>query len=116
MTTAMEAWTRTSWLRSLPAESALGALRRHVVGELAIDADDFAPSNINWSMFPRLAGRKVRKRRMRRLLLAEQGLSRLEDWLAEQERAGLRRPGFSKHDPTAERAAMAEERNSARGG
>ncbi len=66
-----------------PAETALGALRRHLRGE----KDDFQPSNVVWSMFPQLPkkerrrGRRKIPRREKREKLARRGLAHLTDWL-----------------------------------
>lgn len=97
-----------------PADTALGALRRHVTGELAFDPERFQPSNINWSMFPRLPGRKERKRRARRLKHAVRAVASLEGWLDALGEADLRLPGFEKRDPNAELAKVEAERDAAR--
>lgn len=91
-----------------PAATALGALRRHVTGELSFDRDVFQPSNINWSMFPAWDGPRVSKRR-KRGLMAVRALEALDGWLADLEASDLRRPGFSSRDPQAELDALAEE-------
>lgn len=93
-----------------PPETALGALRRHVTGELAFDPERFQPSNINWSMFPRLPGRKERKRRARRLKHATRAVGALAAWLDGLDELGLREPGFEKNDPVAELGRFEEER------
>ena len=60
-----------------PATTALGALLSH----LRRASDDFQPSNVMWNMFPPLPGRRIRKRRERRLALAERALVDLDGWL-----------------------------------
>jgi len=60
-----------------PETTALGGLYRHV----RTARDDFQPSNVVWSMVPRLPGRKIRKRRLRREKLAERALRDLNPWL-----------------------------------
>lgn len=47
-----------------PAETALGALLRHVTGEAHPEGYDYQPTNITWGLFPPLAGR-VRKHEKR---------------------------------------------------
>jgi methylenetetrahydrofolate--tRNA-(uracil-5-)-methyltransferase len=82
-----------------PAETALGGLVRHVTGERAFDTDTFQPSNVNWSMLPPLEGRKIRRRRARRLGLAERALDTLEGWLAKLPDSIGRLEGFTRHEP-----------------
>ena len=60
-----------------PVETALGALLTH----LRTPRDDFQPSNVVWSLIPKLPGRKIRKRRLRREALAKRALEALEPWL-----------------------------------
>lgn len=81
-----------------PAETALGGLLRHVTGENAFDPDAFQPSNINWAMLPRLSGKKIRRRRERRLRLAERSLDTLGSWLDSWPEAA-RLAGFVKNVP-----------------
>ena len=81
-----------------------------MTGELAFDPERFQPSNINWSMFPRLPGRKERKRRARRLKHATRAVGALAAWLDELGELGLRQPGFEKNDPVAELDRFEEER------
>ena len=60
-----------------PETTALGSLYRH----LRTSKEDFQPSNVVWSMVPRLKGRKIRKRRFRREALAKRALRDLDAWL-----------------------------------
>lgn len=80
-----------------PETTTLGGLCRHVTGANAFDPDDFQPSNVNWAMLPPMPGRKIRKRRLRRLKLAERALADLESWL-DSWPAELRAEGFVKRD------------------
>lgn len=98
-------------LPPLPAESALGGLVRHVTGELAADSSRYQPSNVNWSMLPRLRGKKIRARNLRRLKTAERALDALDTWLSTLGEQGLRRDGFVLHSIEAELAAAAERRS-----
>ncbi len=82
-----------------PAETALGALCRHVSGQLHAEGAEYQPSNVNWGMFPRMSGRKIRRRRMRRLATAERALTTLDEWLEGLDGLGMRVPGFRKHEP-----------------
>lgn len=82
-----------------PAETALGGLLRHVTGENAFDREQFQPSNVNWSMLPALEGKKIRKRRFRRLAMAERALHVLGTWL-ESWPTEARLEGFEKRSPT----------------
>jgi len=59
-----------------PAECALGALQRHTQKEVP----DYQPSNVVWSMFPKMPGRRMR-RRIRRERLAQRALDALGEWL-----------------------------------
>lgn len=63
-----------------PPTCALGALLSHV--REPVDPKKFQPSNIVWSHFPRLPGKKIRKRRLRREALAKRALEDLATWLA----------------------------------
>jgi len=60
-----------------PPSTALGALLSH----LRRPSEDFQPSNIVWSMFPPLEGRRIRRRRLRREALAARALEGLQGWL-----------------------------------
>ncbi len=62
-----------------PETTALGGLLRH----LRRERDDFQPANVMFSMVPRLPGRKIRKRRIRREKTSERALTDLEPWLDE---------------------------------
>jgi methylenetetrahydrofolate--tRNA-(uracil-5-)-methyltransferase len=59
-----------------PPTTALGAL----IGHLRQPRDDFQPSNVVWSMFPPLTGKRM-PRRARREALAARALADLERWL-----------------------------------
>jgi len=59
-----------------PATTALGAL----MGHLRAPSEDFQPSNVVWSMFPPLPGKKLGKRD-RRLKQAERALADLGPWI-----------------------------------
>lgn len=61
-----------------PAESAMGALVRHVTGS---SPENFQPMNVNYGLFPPLPG-KVKKKE-RRARLAERGLQAFGDWCRE---------------------------------
>lgn len=58
-----------------PPETALGALMRHIT---TADTRHFQPMNVNYGLFPELAGR-VRKKEKRHLL-AERALAALDVW------------------------------------
>jgi len=60
-----------------PATTGLGALLTHLADA---DPEQFQPMNVNYGLFPPLAGRKM-KRRDRRLAMAERALSDLQGWL-----------------------------------
>lgn len=98
----MAAWALLRWLGVAdvdgpPPTTALGALSRHVTGEDAFAPDEFQPSNVNWAMLPQMPGRKIRKRRLRRLKLAERALADLDGWL-DSWAEPLRVEGFVKRD------------------
>jgi methylenetetrahydrofolate--tRNA-(uracil-5-)-methyltransferase len=59
----------------LPPETALGALMRHITNA---DVKHFQPMNVNYGLFPELAGRVKKKERRQRL--AERALTFLEEW------------------------------------
>ncbi len=80
-----------------PETCALGGLLRHVTGEHAFDPDKFQPSNVNWAMMPKMPGRKIRKRRLRRLKVAERALQDLATW-KEAWPEGAQVQGFEKRD------------------
>jgi len=61
-----------------PAATAHGALVRHVTGA---DPKHFQPMNVNYGLFPELAGRV--KKAEKRKLLAERALKELEEWRSE---------------------------------
>lgn len=69
-----------------PETTALGGLIRHVRDE----EKKFGPSNVTWSMMPRLPGRKIRKRRLRREALSNRALETLAPWLEEVGAEALR--------------------------
>jgi len=62
-----------------PETTALGALVRH----LRRPSDDYQPSNVIWSMFPPLQGKRISKKRARREAMAARALDDLAPWLAE---------------------------------
>jgi methylenetetrahydrofolate--tRNA-(uracil-5-)-methyltransferase len=59
-----------------PAETAIGALARHITNT---EAAHFQPMNVNYGLFPSLAG-KIKKKE-KRGLLAQRGLVELEKWI-----------------------------------
>jgi methylenetetrahydrofolate--tRNA-(uracil-5-)-methyltransferase len=59
-----------------PPETAHGALIRHLT---ASDPSHFQPSNVNFGLFPPLAGRKI-PRSLRGHVRAEQALTRMRPW------------------------------------
>ncbi|QXE92492.1 methylenetetrahydrofolate--tRNA-(uracil(54)-C(5))-methyltransferase (FADH(2)-oxidizing) TrmFO [Geomonas subterranea] len=59
-----------------PAETAIGALARHITNT---EAAHFQPMNVNYGLFPPLPGRI--KKKEKRGLLAQRGLEALEAWL-----------------------------------
>ncbi|TGU71701.1 methylenetetrahydrofolate--tRNA-(uracil(54)-C(5))-methyltransferase (FADH(2)-oxidizing) TrmFO [Geomonas terrae] len=61
-----------------PAETAIGALARHITNT---EAEHFQPMNVNYGLFPPLVGRI--KKKEKRGLLAQRGLEALEKWLPE---------------------------------
>jgi methylenetetrahydrofolate--tRNA-(uracil-5-)-methyltransferase len=61
-----------------PAETAIGALARHITNT---EAAHFQPMNVNYGLFPPLPGRI--KKKEKRGLLAQRGLQELERWLPE---------------------------------
>jgi len=61
-----------------PAETAIGALARHITNA---EAAHFQPMNVNYGLFPSLPGRI--KKKEKRGLLAQRGLEALEKWLPE---------------------------------
>jgi methylenetetrahydrofolate--tRNA-(uracil-5-)-methyltransferase len=60
-----------------PQETALGALMAHITNA---DARHFQPMNVNYGLFPDLAGRV--KKKEKRQKLAERALAALKDWQA----------------------------------
>ena len=89
-----------------PEDTALGGLIRHVTGVLATDNASYQPSNVNWSMLPSIPKKKIRQKVFRRLAMAERALDSLESWLAIQEAASIRLPGFELHRVDEERAQL----------
>lgn len=63
-----------------PPTTALGALLHHITNA---DAKYFQPMNVNYGLFPPLAGRI--KKKERKLLLAKRALQELDEWLAKTE-------------------------------
>ena len=59
-----------------PAETALGSLLGHIVNA---DSRHFQPMNVNYGLFPELAGRVAKKEK--RGKLAERALAALDSWL-----------------------------------
>ena len=82
-----------------PATTALGALRRHVTGELAIDAKAYHPTNIHFGMMPPVeeakSGRSARSDR--REAVSHRALADLEAWLAPARSRGLVLQGNYRH-------------------
>jgi hypothetical protein len=78
---------------------ALGALRRHVTGELAIDAKAYHPTNIHFGMMPPVeeakSGRSARSDR--REAVSHRALADLEAWLAPARSRGLVLQGTYRH-------------------
>lgn len=66
-----------------PRETALGALLAHITGEAS--PDTFQPMNVNFGLFPPLAGEAGRKDRRR--LMAERALAALDGWLGPRQAA-----------------------------
>ena len=66
-----------------PRETALGALLAHITGEA--NPETFQPMNVNFGLFPPLAGEVGRKDRKR--LYAERALSALDGWLGRRRAA-----------------------------
>jgi methylenetetrahydrofolate--tRNA-(uracil-5-)-methyltransferase len=96
-------------VRLPPGTTALGALRRHVTGELSVDIERFQPSNINWSMFPEMEVQRKMHKRKKRLHMSTRALADLELWLVGLAGLGMRRPGFQKRDPEVEMKALADQ-------
>lgn len=61
-----------------PPESALGALIRHVTNA---EVKHFQPMNVNYGLFPEIAGRI--KKKDRRRMLAERALAEIDKWIPE---------------------------------
>jgi methylenetetrahydrofolate--tRNA-(uracil-5-)-methyltransferase len=61
-----------------PPETAIGALACHITNA---EAAHFQPMNVNYGLFPALAGRI--KKKEKRGLLAQRGLAELEKWIPE---------------------------------
>jgi len=55
-------------------ETALGALARHVSGEVAENKKEYVPSNFHFGMLPR-HGRKIRDKKLKKRMYAERALS-----------------------------------------
>jgi methylenetetrahydrofolate--tRNA-(uracil-5-)-methyltransferase len=85
----------------LPWTTALGALGRHLT---ASPPDRFQPANINYGLFPELAGRV--KRRDRRATYARRAWEDLEAW-AVAHGLELRRPADESRPAPAAGAATA---------
>jgi methylenetetrahydrofolate--tRNA-(uracil-5-)-methyltransferase len=71
-----------------PAETAHGALVRHITG--GADARTFQPMNVNFGLFPPLDG-KVRKNERKRAM-AERALAALAAWRSERQAGTVSRP------------------------
>jgi methylenetetrahydrofolate--tRNA-(uracil-5-)-methyltransferase len=63
-------------LTTPPPTTALGALVRHITNT---EAKTFQPMNVNYGLFPELAGRV--KKKERRIKLAERALEELDSWI-----------------------------------
>ncbi|MGC6415609.1 MAG: methylenetetrahydrofolate--tRNA-(uracil(54)-C(5))-methyltransferase (FADH(2)-oxidizing) TrmFO [Bradymonadia bacterium] len=61
-----------------PAESAFGGLQRHLKADGILSA--YAPSNLNWSLFPPIERRRREPRRMRRQRMAERAQAAFQLW------------------------------------
>jgi methylenetetrahydrofolate--tRNA-(uracil-5-)-methyltransferase len=66
-----------------PRETALGALLAHITGEA--NPDTFQPMNVNFGLFPQLAGDPSRRDRKR--MHAERALAALDGWLGRRRAA-----------------------------
>ena len=66
-----------------PRETALGSLLAHITGEA--NPETFQPMNVNFGLFPPLAGAVGRKDRKR--LYAERALAALDAWLGRRRAA-----------------------------
>lgn len=62
-----------------PRETAIGALLSHLTGEAI--SETFQPMNVNFGLFPSIAG--IRKGRERKAALAQRAKDNLRSWLAE---------------------------------
>ena len=72
-----------------PAETALGAVLRYPAES---SAENYQPSNINYGLFPPMKKKVSGGRRVRREMLAERALAKLEEWLSAVSPAN-QRPG-----------------------
>lgn len=59
-------------------ETALGALARHVSGEVAENKKEYVPSNFHFGMLPGL-GKKIRDKKLKKRMYAERALRHYED-------------------------------------
>jgi methylenetetrahydrofolate--tRNA-(uracil-5-)-methyltransferase len=66
-----------------PDETALGALSRYVCGEL-VEAKRYQPSNINWSLFPRVKVGRRAARQDKKLIKSQRALEAFDAWVASQ--------------------------------
>jgi methylenetetrahydrofolate--tRNA-(uracil-5-)-methyltransferase len=55
-------------------ETALGALARHVSGEVAENKKEYVPSNFHFGMLPALGGKKIRDKKLKKQMYAERAL------------------------------------------
>lgn len=61
-----------------PPTTAFGALRRHLRGDGILS--DYAPSNLNWSLFAPIEGRRREGKREKRMRMAERAQKDLAAW------------------------------------
>ncbi len=61
-----------------PPESAFGALRRHLRADGILSK--YAPSNLNWSLFPTIERKRRERRRERRLRMSQRAQAHFQDW------------------------------------
>jgi len=59
-------------------ETALGALARHVSGEVSANKKEYVPSNFHFGMLPSLGGQKIRDKKLKKQMYAERALKHYE--------------------------------------